>query len=310
MFFRQWNALKKYCSEKRIKIIGDVPIFVALDSADVWSSPEQFKLNGDGTPRVVAGVPPDYFSKTGQLWGNPIYDWKAMQRDKFSWWISRMKASRALFDVVRLDHFRGFSACWEVPATDRTAENGHWVDAPGKKLFTAVQKALGEFPIIAEDLGVITPDVEALLKSFKFPGMKILQYAFGGDSQNSYLPHNYLNNCVVYTGTHDNDTTVGWFWNQDPQSRERKFCLKYLKSDGREIHWDMIRAAFSSVADTAIVPMQDLLGFGNDTRMNLPSTDSGNWSWRCKEGDLSPEIFEKLRELTEIYGRKLKEIPV
>jgi 4-alpha-glucanotransferase len=301
VFFKQWFELKKRANTAGVKIVGDVPIFVALDSADVWCNPSQFKLNEDGSPTVVSGVPPDYFSKTGQRWGNPIYDWERMRADNFRWWVERVRFNLQMFDVVRIDHFRGFEACWEIPAEDKTAENGSWVSAPGEELFGALQDALGDLPFMAEDLGVITPEVERLRDSFGFAGMKILLFAFGGDAHNLYLPHNHIKNSVVYTGNHDNDTIVGWF--ASANKTEREFCLKYLDSDAREVHWDFIRAAFSSVADTAIVPMQDILGLGNEGRMNLPSTDSGNWNWRCREKDFSPKLAAKLKEITKIYGR-------
>jgi 4-alpha-glucanotransferase len=312
LFFRQWFSLKRYCESKNIRIVGDIPIFVALDSADVWCNPDQFKLNADRTPKVVAGVPPDYYSATGQLWGNPIYNWEEMQKDGFSWWISRVRATLRLVDIVRIDHFRGFAATWEVPGGDKTAINGQWVKAPGKELFTRLKEVFGELPFWAEDLGFITPDVEELRDSFGFPGMRILQFAFSGDAKNRDLPHNYIRNCVAYTGTHDNDTTVGWFLSkpgegstraQEQIRKEREFCLKYLNSDGKQIHWDFIRAVWASVADTAIVPMQDVLGLGTEARMNLPASTSGNWTWQCKQGDFSEEISQRLGELTEIYGR-------
>jgi 4-alpha-glucanotransferase len=312
LFFRQWNELKNYCHSKKIKIVGDVPIFVALDSADVWCNPSQFKLNEDGSPKVIAGVPPDYFSKTGQLWGNPIYNWEQMRKDGFRWWIERVKATLRTVDVVRVDHFRGFAASWEVPGGDTTAQNGRWVNVPGKELFNTLKKSLDDLPFWAEDLGVITPDVEELRDGFGFPGMRILQFAFGGNTDNHHLPHNYIKNCVAYTGTHDNDTTVGWFNSKAGSSstrnaaqikREREFCLNYLKSDGKEIHWDFIRTVWESVANTAITPMQDLLGLGNEARMNLPASSSGNWYWQCKDGDFSDEIGQRLRGLTEVYGR-------
>jgi len=302
LFYKQWFDLKRYANERGVKIVGDVPIFVALDSCDVWCDPSQFKLNEDGSPRVASGVPPDFFSNTGQLWGNPIYDWEEMQADGFRWWIDRMRFIFQTVDVVRVDHFRGFEACWEVPGTDRTAENGRWVQAPGDELFAALRDALGDLPMLAEDLGVITPEVERLRDSIGLPGMRILLFAFGGDSHNTYLPHNYTKNSVVYTGNHDNDTVVGWF--KSTSKRERDFCLKYLKGSKREIHWDFIRAAFSSVADTAIVPLQDVLGLGNEARMNLPSSYSGNWNWRCKQSDFTEEISKKLKEMTEIFQRQ------
>ena len=312
LFFRQWSAVKEYANRKGVKIIGDIPIFVALDSADVWRNQDKFKLNADGTAKVVAGVPPDYFSKTGQLWGNPIYDWDAMRRDNFDWWISRVRSTLQTVDVVRVDHFRGFAASWEVPGTDKTAENGRWVDVPGKEFFAALQREFGDLPVIAEDLGVITPDVEELRDGSGFPGMRILQFAFGGDAKNHDLPHNYIKNCVAYTGTHDNDTTVGWFLSQagagstrDAKEirREHDYCLKYLGSDGAEIHWDFIRAVWASVADTAITPMPDLLGLGTEGRMNLPASSSGNWHWRMDKNAITDEITTRLKELTEIYGR-------
>lgn len=314
LFFKQWAALKSYCHERGVRLVGDIPIFVARDSADVWMHPEEFKLDEDGNPVVVAGVPPDYFSATGQLWGNPIYNWDRMRADGFRWWIERVRASLRIFDAVRIDHFRGFAASWEIPGGDKTAERGRWVEVPGRELFTAIKKALGDLPIIAEDLGVITPDVEALRDRFGLPGMRILQFAFGGDTKNQDLPHNYIRNCVVYTGTHDNDTTVGWFnsvagagstRDAEQVERERRFCLDYLNSDGAEIHWDFIRALLASVADTAIVPLQDVLGLGTEARMNLPNTTSGNWAWRYKTGALTDEIRERLKRLTNIYGRAL-----
>ena len=312
LFFRQWHDLKNYANEKGVKIVGDVPIFISLDSSDVWCNPQEFKLDADGSPRVVAGVPPDYFSATGQLWGNPIYNWENMRRNGFGWWIDRVKATLKTVDVVRVDHFRGFAAAWEVPGGDTTAVNGKWVNVPGKELFNALENAIGDLPFWAEDLGVITPDVEELRDSFGFPGMRILQFAFGGDTANHDLPHNYINNSAAYTGTHDNDTTVGWFNSQSGAgstrneaeiNQEREFCLRYLNSDGAEIHWDFVRAVWASVANTAIVPMQDLLGLGNEARMNLPASSAGNWYWQCTDGDFSDEIAERLRGLTEIYGR-------
>lgn len=313
LFFRQWTALKAYAHDHGIKLVGDIPIFVARDSADVWMNPNQFKLDEAGNPLVVAGVPPDYFSSTGQLWGNPIYNWDRMLADGFRWWIERVRATLYIFDIVRIDHFRGFAASWEIPGGDKTAERGQWVNVPGRELFSAIGRELGDLPIIAEDLGVITPDVEALRDDFGLPGMRILQFAFGGDPKNLDLPHNYIRNSVVYTGTHDNDTTVGWFESvagegstraAEQIERERRFCLDYLNSDGKEIHWDFIRALLASVADTAIIPLQDVLGLGTKARMNMPSTTSGNWSWRYKSDALTDEIAERLRKLTRIYGRE------
>ncbi|MEO6051584.1 MAG: 4-alpha-glucanotransferase [Pyrinomonadaceae bacterium] len=312
LFFRQWFAVKEYANQTGIKIVGDIPIFVALDSADVWCNQSEFKLNSDGSAKFVAGVPPDYFSKTGQLWGNPIYDWDVMKLTDFRWWIARVHSTLQTVDVIRVDHFRGFAASWEVPGNDKTAENGRWVEVPGKELFVALTAALGDLPVFAEDLGVITPDVEELRDGFGFPGMRILQFAFGGDAKNHDLPHNYVKNCVAYTGTHDNDTTVGWFKSQagagstrdaSEITRERDQCLNYLDSDGENIHWDFIRAVWASVADTSITPLADLLGIGTEGRMNLPASGSGNWHWRMTKDSITKEITLRLKELTEIYGR-------
>ncbi|MBK8465900.1 MAG: 4-alpha-glucanotransferase [Chloracidobacterium sp.] len=312
LFFRQWQAVREYANKCGVKIIGDIPIFVALDSADVWCNQDKFKLDPNGTPTVVSGVPPDYFSKTGQLWGNPIYNWDAMRDDGFGWWIERFRSTLEMVDIVRIDHFRGFASAWEVPGGDKTAENGQWVNVPGKELFTRLKSSLNKLPVIAEDLGFVTPEVEALRDSFGFPGMRILQFAFGGDAKNLDLPHNYISNCVAYTGTHDNDTVVGWFTSQlnaDSDSDEmavsrvQEHCLKYLNSDGATIHWDFIRAVWASVADTAMAPMQDILGLGNEARMNLPATTTGNWQWCLAKDSITAEIALKLKELTETYGR-------
>ena len=312
LFFRQWFALKHHCNKRGISIVGDLPIFVAPDSADVWTNPDQFHLDENGVPLVVAGVPPDYFSTTGQLWGNPLYNWKTMVADGFQWWIERMRATFSVVDIARVDHFRGFAASWEIPGGDKTAERGRWVPVPGRELFRAIRQTLGQLPIIAEDLGVITPDVVALREEFGFPGMRILQFGFGGDPKNPDLPHNYIQNVAAYTGTHDNDTIVGWFESVAGGGstrtavqieRERKFCLKYLNSAGKEIHWDFIRAVLGSVANTAVIPLQDLLGLGGDARMNLPNTNSGNWSWRYNAEMLTDTIAVRLKNLTELYGR-------
>ncbi|MBK9153268.1 MAG: 4-alpha-glucanotransferase [Chloracidobacterium sp.] len=312
VFFSQWKSLKEYASERGVKIIGDVPIFVAHDSADVWCNQNKFKLNPDGTARVVSGVPPDYFSKTGQLWGNPIYDWEAMRREGFGWWIARVAFTLRMVDAIRIDHFRGFAASWEVPGGEKTAANGEWVSVPGAELFSALRAALGDLPVIAEDLGVITADVEQLRDGFSIPGMRILQFAFGGDADNRDLPHNYVNNCVVFTGTHDNDTAIGWWRSKAGKgstrdkkavSREQEHCRKYLQTDGAEINWDLIRAGWASVADLAIAPLQDVLGIGSDGRMNLPATTSGNWTWRFSARKLTKKLASRLRDLTELYGR-------
>ena len=311
-FHRQWSELKAYCNSRGIRLMGDVPIFVAHDSADVWAHQELFLLGEGGHPTAVAGVPPDYFSETGQLWGNPLYRWDSMQRDGYSWWLSRIRYALQQFDLIRLDHFRGFEAFWEVPAGSATAASGRWAAGPGKSFFQSILEQLGEVPLVAEDLGVITPAVEALRDEFGFPGMRVLQFAFGDDPQApDFRPHNYPRNCVVYTGTHDNDTTVGWFRSPAGQgstrtakqvAAERDTALRYLGTDGTQIHWDMIRLALASVAATAIVPLQDVLGLGSQFRMNLPGTAQGNWRWRFTWG-LLPGCSERLAELTSIYER-------
>jgi 4-alpha-glucanotransferase len=310
VFFRQWLKLKRYANERGVRVIGDMPIFVAHNSADVWARPRLFKLNTDGSPRAVAGVPPDAFSETGQLWGNPLYDWDRMREDGFSWWVGRVRETLKIVDVIRLDHFRGFAAYWEVPAEHETAERGRWVTAPGREVFNAMKSALGnELPIIAEDLGTITPDVHALRDEFNFPGMRVLQFAFGGDPHDTHLPHEYVRNTVAYTGTHDNDTVVGWFTQRsredapEGERRERALCLKYLGTDGREINLDFIRAAQMSVAVLSIAQLQDVLGLGSDARMNTPASAEGNWAWRFREGALTDELAARLRETTAIYGR-------
>jgi 4-alpha-glucanotransferase len=311
LFFRQWQALRSHCRSKGIRVMGDVPIFVAHDSADVWAHPELFRLRADGTPSHVAGVPPDYFSATGQLWGNPLYRWDALERTGFAWWVERLRATLGLFDLVRLDHFRGFEANWEVPGGDPTAERGRWAKVPGAKLLETVRAALGDLPMVAENLGYITPEVEALREQFRLPGMAILQFAWG-PSGAGFRPHNYARDLVVYTGTHDNDTTVGW-WTAPSGGgstrtaaaveAERELCRRYLATDGRAIHWDFIRAVLSSVADTAIVPMQDVLGLGSEARMNLPGRAHGNWRWRVSADALSPALAGRLKDLTVLYGR-------
>jgi 4-alpha-glucanotransferase len=301
LFFRQWLKLKKYCYERGLAVVGDMPIFLAHNSADVWAQPRLFKLEEDGRPRVVAGVPPDAFSETGQLWGNPIYDWERMRVDGFGWWVDRVRETLKLVDFVRLDHFRGFAAAWEVPAGHETAERGRWVEVPGRDIFNAMRAALGdELPIVAEDLGTITPDVHRLRDEFDFPGMRVLQFAFGGDPHDTHLPHEYTRASFAYTGTHDNDTVVGWF---AARSREQENCLKYLGTDGEEINWDFIRAVQMSVAVVSIAQLQDVLGLGSEARMNVPASAEGNWAWRFKEGDLTDELAARLKEMTALYGR-------
>ena len=301
LFFLQWRKLKNYAAERGIRIIGDLPIFVACDSADAWSNQELFFFDPKGSPTVVAGVPPDYFSKTGQLWGNPLYNWKHHKETGYTWWIRRIRANLRLVDMLRLDHFRGFEGYWEVPAGEQTAEKGRWVKGPGIDFFQVLKRELGDLPLIAEDLGVITPPVTKLRDRFGFPGMKVLQFAFDGDGANEYLPHNYLRNCVVYTGTHDNDTTVGWYENESGEVRDR--IRRYLGQDGQDIAWDMIRLAFASVANTAVIPLQDTMKLGSEARMNVPSQGAGNWQWRFTRGMLTLEIVGRLRELSEMYDR-------
>jgi len=301
-FFKQWYALKSVAAAKGIQIVGDLPIYVAEDSADVWANPKLFKLDKKFKPMCVSGCPPDAFSQTGQLWGNPIYDWAYMAEQKFVWWIKRIEYSLKLFDVIRIDHFRGFEAYWEIPYGDPTAEFGKWVKGPGKALFEAVKDALGDVNIIAEDLGYLTEEVIELREYTKFPGMKILQFAFDSREESDYLPHNYLENFIAYTGTHDNETVCGWMDNV--AKHDRKFAIDYLKLDrGEGYHWGFIRGIWSSVAYLAIAQMQDFLGLDNKARMNYPSTLGGNWNWRITKHDLSPALAEKMYHVTKIYGR-------
>ncbi len=304
-FFRQWHLLKDYCGERGIEIVGDMSIFVAHDSADVWANPEFFDLDENGYPRTVAGVPPDYFSDTGQRWGNPLYRWEIMEQTGYRWWIERMRSMLNLFDVVRLDHFRGFEKYWEIPAGSETAVNGRWVKGPGDRLFRALQGALGDLPFIAEDLGYITPEVDALRERWGFPGMRVLQFAFvDASAENPHKPFNFIRHCVAYTGTHDNDTTAGWFAAADAQIRaESESALSYMGVDGDGAVWSFIRLLLSSVADTAIIPMQDILSLGSEARMNLPATLDNNWRWRLKKDQLMPELSSRLHELNRIYGR-------
>ena len=301
LFYRQWGELKRYANGKGIRIVGDIPIFVSYDSAEVWAHPQLFQLNKDRSPRVVAGVPPDYFSATGQLWGNPLYDWQRMRADGFAWWISRLRHTLQLVDLVRIDHFRGFQASWEIPAGEETAVNGRWAPTPGKEFFQAAERALGRLPIIAEDLGLITPEVHELRDSLGFPGMKVLQFAFGEDEFNPYLPHNYEGRCVAYTGTHDNNTVFGWYRAASEATRDH--VRRYLARDGHDVAWDLIRLAWASVAEMALTTPQDLLNLGEEARMNLPSTPAGNWGWRLAEGLLTPGVAGRLRELTALYRR-------
>jgi 4-alpha-glucanotransferase len=313
-FFQQWEQLKSYCQQRGIRLMGDVPIYVAHDSADVWARPDLFYLDDQGRPTVVSGVPPDYFSATGQLWGNPIYRWDLLAADGYKWWIERFRASLAFFDMVRLDHFRGFEAYWEVPGGETTAMNGRWVKGPGENFLSALQNAVGPLPIVAENLGVITPQVEKLRHQFDLPGMSHLQFAFGNDPQGpSFRPHNYDRDLVAYTGGHDNDTTVGW-WNSsgtgdstrtpEDVQKEHAFARSYLNfHDDSEINWIMIRAVLASVADVAVVPLQDVLGLGTEARMNLPGTVGGNWKWRYRSDTLKPELSARLRSLVTLFDR-------
>ena len=302
-FFCQWLALKQHANENGIQIIGDIPIYVAHDSADVWANSENFKLDPKtGQPVFMAGVPPDYFSETGQLWGNPIYDWEHLEKSEFKWWVQRFEAMLDLVDWIRIDHFRGFQAYWAVPQGEETAMNGNWVEAPGDLFFQMLDRQLGKLPILAEDLGVITAEVEALRDKYEFPGMKIVHFAFGGEPSNPYLPFNYSRNCVVYTGTHDNDTTVGWY--EKLSDHERRDLWNYLGCiSDQGIHWDLIRVAMSSVAVLSILPLQDLLGLGTEAKMNTPGQGEGNWGWRYRSEMLSDEIRDRFATLTHLFGR-------
>jgi 4-alpha-glucanotransferase len=312
-FFRQWQDLRAMCHQHGIQLFGDVPIFIAHNSADVWAHPELFYLDAAGNPTVVAGVPPDYFSRTGQRWGNPLYRWQAMAASGYAWWIQRLRTVREMVDLIRLDHFRGFEAYWEVPAAEGTAIKGRWVKGPGAALFEALHEALGELPIIAEDLGLITPTVRALRERFRLPGMRVLQFGFGGDPRtNEHCPHNYTRDCVVYTGTHDNNTSLGWFQEierpenaaaLDQMKAERTMALNYMAAGGSQVHWDMIRLVLSSVGNIAIIPLQDVLGLGQEARLNTPGTAQGNWEWRYTADMLTDELASRLRKLTELYGR-------
>jgi 4-alpha-glucanotransferase len=304
-FTQQWQAVMAHAHARGVQIVGDLPIFVAHHSADCWAHAHLFRLDAQGEPQVVAGVPPDFFSATGQRWGNPLYDWEAMARDGFAWWVARVRHELTRADLVRIDHFRGFAACWEIPADCPTAIDGHWVEAPGQVLFEALRSALGTLPVIAEDLGVITPDVEALRDHFALPGMKILQFAFTGDGTHTFLPHNYPANCCVYTGTHDNDTLLGW-WHSATE-RERGYASAYLQGVGAPVgepglHWAMIRAAWASVARIAICQMQDVLGLDGTARMNVPG-QLGHWTWRFQWSQVGPEPAERLARLSATYGR-------
>jgi 4-alpha-glucanotransferase len=302
---KQWRRLKNYCDQNGIQIIGDIPIYIVYDSVDLWTHPELFKLDSNKSPYVVAGVPPDYFSETGQLWGNPLYNWDAMKERKFDWWIKRLERNLQVFDWVRIDHFRGFVGYWEVPAGDTTAIHGRWVKAPASTFFNEVKKRLPSLPIIAEDLGTITSDVREIMAHFGFPGMKVLLFAFGDDNpEHPYLPHTYEKNCLAYTGTHDNNTVRGWY-KCEAKPEEKKRLFRYLGKEVSEdhIHWEFIKLGMKSAANTFMVPMQDVLGLGEDARMNKPATTSGNWRWRLMSSQLTASLAEKLASATETYGR-------
>ncbi len=308
VFFKQWRKMHEYATQKGIQLIGDLPIYVSYDSVDVWANQECFYLgNETRAPKCVAGVPPDYFSETGQRWGNPLYRWKNGTRKNeavYDWWRVRFGLVRRLYDLVRIDHFRGFESYWEIPANETTAINGRWVKGPGKGFFKEMEGVIGDMPIIAEDLGIITPAVEKLRDELGFPGMKILQFAFDSDPNNLYLPQNYLDtNCVVYTGTHDNNTTLGWYLGDEGSEENKAQARRYANSNGEQIHWDFIRISFSSIASTAIIPLQDVLGFGEDCRMNTPSTVNNNWAWRCAPRFINDDIGRRLLDETEFYGR-------
>jgi len=301
LFFRQWAETKKLANDNHIRIIGDAPIFVAHDSADVWARPDLFFLGADGQPSVVSGVPPDYFSPQGQRWGNPIYRWREKKKEVYQWWVERLRVNLEMVDIIRLDHFRGFDAYWESPANEPTTLNGRWVKGPGADFFRYLRDQIGSLPLIAEDLGVITPRVDALRKEFGLPGMKILQFAFGDDAANPYLPHNIESDCVVYTGTHDNDTTRGWYQKAGEAVQDR--VRRYLWCEGANIHLDLIRSALMSTARIAIIPLQDVLGLGGEARMNVPGVAEGNWKWRVTGDQLNSAKAGMLRYLTELYGR-------
>jgi 4-alpha-glucanotransferase len=304
LFFEQWDGVRSYARQKHIQIIGDIPIFVAYDSADAWSHPELFFLDKDGQPTCVAGVPPDYFSPTGQLWGNPLYRWSVHKATSYAWWLERIKAVLNLVDYIRLDHFRGFAGYWEIPSGQPTAEIGKWVKGPGKDFFRILQKSFASLPLLAEDLGEITPDVVELRDFFGLPGMKVLQFGFASTPDDPFLPHNYPQNCIAYTGTHDNDTARGWY--EAATEKEKDLCRRYLARSGGDISWDMIRAVWSSTAAFALAPLQDFLGLGGFARMNFPGKLGGNWSWRYTSEQLSDEMLSRISEMNFLYSRSEK----
>lgn len=305
-FFQQWSELKQYANLRGIEIIGDIPIYVAHDSADVWAHPDLFSLDEETRePSLMAGVPPDYFSATGQLWGNPVYNWEALQKQNFAWWVQRFESLLDYVDIIRIDHFRGFQAYWAVPMGEETAIDGEWLEAPGAELFTVIAEKLGKLPILAEDLGVITDEVIALRDQFDFPGMKVLHFAFNSGCDNVFLPFNYDRNCVVYTGTHDNDTTIGWFYSlSEEQKGDVWRYAGFISPWG--IQWDLIRLAMGSVANQVIIPLQDILGLDGYARMNYPSVPEGNWAWRYWDGALTTELSDRLKTMTQTFGRSSK----
>ena len=306
LFFKQWNKLKAYANENGISIVGDIPIYVSLDSADSWSNPELFQLDKDGYPTAVAGCPPDYFSEDGQLWGNPLYNWEYNKESNYEWWIKRIEHAFKLYDVVRIDHFRGFDEYYSIPYGDKNAKKGCWKKGPGIDLFNAIKESLGEVNIIAEDLGTITDSVQKLLKDTNYPGMKVLQFAFDTDGDNEYLPHNYERNYIVYTGTHDNQTLCGWYESIDDSIKE--VVNTYINNtDESEARWDLICLAMRSIADTCIIPVQDYLGLGDEARMNQPSTVGSNWSWRMKKDSFDKVTIERIKTLTKLYSRAPKQ---
>ncbi len=309
IFYKQWTSLKQYANEKGIKIVGDLPIFIAYDSADLWSNKSLFSVDKNGNLETVAGVPPDYFSPTGQLWGNPLYKWDLMEKNNFAWWKKRLSKMYEFVDIVRIDHFRGLDAFWEIPGDAPTAEKGRWVKAPGEKLFKEIRKELGDVPILAEDLGVITKSVEELRDSFGFPGMKILQFAFGKTGDKNFLPHNHIKNCVVYSGTHDNDTTRGFFETEkNNNSGIYQWAQKYLNYYGDDMVHEIIRTAYASVANIVIIPMQDILNLGTDARMNFPGRPGGNWTWRFSWDQITDSLTAHFNEMTKLYERPPKKI--
>jgi 4-alpha-glucanotransferase len=306
-FNQQWSSLRAYCAERDIRFIGDIAIFVNYDSADVWTHPELFELDADLSPVRVAGVPPDYFSRTGQRWGNPLYTWEVLQQSGFSWWVDRIRRAHFLYDIIRLDHFRGFEAYWSIPAADETAVNGRWVKAPGAALFQKLHDELGELPFMAEDLGLITKEVDALRDRFHLPGMRVLQFGFSDRGAHIHLPHHFVTNAVAYTGTHDNDTTRGW-WEHGATDAEKKAVHALLGNQDGAVVWAFIRAVAASVADLVLYPVQDVLDLGSEARMNIPSHPSGNWSWRCPENLLTAELEQQLAALTTVTDRDKHEL--